>query len=304
MKRARILVFLLLQFVCSECSARYDFSFLRQHDRVLALARGGQRSEPYELNPNYIPPPSSPNQPMTLGDLEQKHTYAVEANQNTNTSPVEQVTSFMIQLNKTSPTLSISSVVCIILWLCWQQPQYLRWLQTNFVCSRYNLRQGRLYTTLTSAFSHASLTHLLVNLVAFLSFGPSLAQTLSKSGWKLWPLVVGSALTASYFFLLMSKGSGGCMGLSGVTLAFLALTARIYPNRELGVLLMGIIPVRMPAKVALPALLFLSLVGAVANKGKICHAAHLGGLVFGMAYYELWMRRNMLSRIKRIILSR
>jgi rhomboid-like protein len=140
-----------------------------------------------------------------------------------------------------------------------------------------------------------------VNLFAFLSFGPSIVQTLSP--WTLWPLVVGAAIFSSHVFLLMSKG-GACMGLSGVTLAFLAFVARLRPEQELGVLFMGIIPVRMPAQVALYALLAWSLLGSIIRKGRVAHSAHLGGLLFGMGYFELWTRRATVKRIKRLILRR
>lgn len=262
--------------------------------------RGG--SSPYEINPNYAPP----RQPVTLGDLEQRsyeppyqqQRYHVEIPKQT--SVLDQVKQYIFQLHDLSPTLSIGSASCIFIWILWQRPQCLHFLQRNFVCSRYNLRKGRHYTTLTSAVSHASFTHLLVNLFAYLSFGPTLVQTLSS----LWPLVVGAALFSSQLYLVFSKNGGGCMGLSGVTLAFLAVFARMYPQRELGVMFMGIIPVRMQAQVALLALLVWSVVGSMLRIGNVAHAAHLGGLLFGMGYYELWKKRAMLRRIRGTVLGR
>jgi membrane associated rhomboid family serine protease len=112
---------------------------------------------------------------------------------------------------------------------------------------------------------------------------------------------VGAALFSSHVFLLASK-NGGCMGLSGITLAFLAIFARMHPQRELGVMLMGIIPVRMQAQVALLALLVWSVLGSIFRIGNVAHAAHLGGLLFGMGYYELWNQRAKLRRIRKKIL--
>ena len=94
--------------------------------------------------------------------------------------------------------------------------------------------------------------------------------------------------------LLVSKSSGGgCMGLSGVTLAFLATFARMYPQRELGVMLMGIIPVRMQAQVALSCTVGVECSGFHVSGigGNVAHSAHLGGLLFGMGYYEVWKKR-------------
>jgi rhomboid-like protein len=87
------------------------------------------------------------------------------------------------------------------------------------------------------------------------------------------------------------------MGLSGVTLAFLALQARLTPEREFGLALGGIIPVRMAAQVALILLLVWSLIGSLARESTVAHSTHLGGLLFGMGYYELWTRRNKLRSI-------
>lgn len=298
MKLSKIQTFLPLA-CCVLCSASGSSLHL-----ALRLPRGG--SEPYEINPNYVSPPSA----QVVGDLEkrrqrpsQQQVY-IETRQFRQPSPIEQVTAYATQLHRTSPTLSIGSVSCILIWLLWQRPQAHGFLNKNFVCSRRNIGQGRLLTTLTSAVSHASFTHLLVNLFAFLSFGPSLVKTLSSSNWKLWPLVVGAASFSSHVFLMLSRDGGGCMGLSGVTLAFLALEARLHPERELGVYLMGIVPIRMPAQVMLYCLLAWSLVGSVVKKGRVAHSAHLGGLLFGMGYYELWMHRAVLRRIRRAIWCR
>jgi hypothetical protein len=84
------------------------------------------------------------------------------------------------------------------------------------------------------------------------------------------------------------------MGLSGVTLAFLALQARLTPEREFAVALTS-------SKDACPGCLdmftSMSLIGSLARKSRVAHVSHLGGLLFGMGYYELWMRRNKLRSI-------
>ena len=203
---------------------------------------------------------------------------------------------YCAKIDRTSRTLSSMSFSCIIVYILWQIPRFQGMLQHYFVANRHNIRHGRYVSMLLAAVSHASLTHLLVNLFAFLSFGPSLRQTLIMSNWPLWPLIWGAALFASLSFLLF-ESQRGCMGLSGVTLAFLALQARLTPERQFAVALMGILPVRMPAQVALICLLVWSLIGSLARKSRVAHVSHLGGLLFGMGYYELWMRRNKLRSV-------
>ena len=51
----------------------------------------------------------------------------------------------------------------------------------NFANSLTNLREGRLWTLLTSAFSHKDWYHILLNTVVFLSFGPPVSPFVSRS---------------------------------------------------------------------------------------------------------------------------
>ena len=301
MKRSRMHWIFQLMCCLLSASARARSSSIHL---ALRFPRGGSE---YELNPDYVPPPPrsiTRHRQLNLGDLESRQRelpsqqiYIERTQYSTGPTPLEQLMMYTSELHRTSPTLSVGSLSCILVWLLWQRPQTHRMLQNNFVCSRYNVRHGRHFTTLLSALSHASFTHLLVNLCAFLSFGPSLVRTLSTSNWPLWPFVVGAAFFASHAFLL-AGGRGGCMGLSGVTLAFLAFDAKCHPHQELGMALMGIIPVRMPAQLALYCILLWSLIGSIVRKSRVAHAAHLGGLLFGMGYYELWIRRAMLRRIR------
>ena len=294
---------LLLQISCLLGCARSSSSSI--HSVLRLRGGGGGKSPIIEINPNYVPPSHLPVSSLTLEDVE---TYQTSPGQQWESpryyyapvAPVtllERIQAYAMQLQRTSPTLSMVSLSCITVFILWQIPQYRAFLQRFFVCSKYNIRQGRYVTTLLSAISHASLTHLLVNLYAFLTFGPQLRHTLhSSANWPLWPLVLGAAFSGSLAFL-MFQSRGGCMGLSGVTLAFLALQAKLYPQQELGVALMGILPVRMSAQVALWCLLVWSLVGSFVKMSRVAHTAHLGGLLFGLGYYELWQRRSRLRQI-------
>jgi membrane associated rhomboid family serine protease len=87
------------------------------------------------------------------------------------------------------------------------------------------------------------------------------------------------------------------MGLSDVTMALLAVYARIFPRQNLGIFLAGVIPVRMPASRLLNVVAAWSCAGCLLSRVRapatnVGHAAHLGGIVFGLAYYEAWIRRR------------
>jgi Rhomboid family len=96
---------------------------------------------------------------------------------------------------------------------------------------------------------------------------------------------------SSYF---IRGGGGGCMGLSGVTLAMMALQAKLSPDKEFRIVL-AIFPVTLRANMALTCLLIWSVIGSLARNSEVAHITHLGGLLFGVGYYEVWLRRNQVK---------
>lgn len=241
------------------------------------------------------------------------------------TPPImEIIRDFFQKLHESSPTLHYVTLSSLILFITWQIPSLSFLLQRHFVCSRFNvLTKKRLHATLLSCISHASLPHLFLNMYGFIVFGTSVKRVLHVMGnLPLWPFVLGASLFSATTFLLCDntatskvKGGGGvgggngCIGLSGVTLALMAFDAMAYPHKEVGMML-SFIPVRLPARHALVVLLGGSLFGmfktcgwgsgssAVAAGGaEIAHAAHLGGLIFGVLYYEA-LARGWLVRLR------
>jgi len=67
----------------------------------------------------------------------------------------------------------------------------------------------------------------------------------------------------------------------------LAAYASSAPDRVLRIMLMGIIPVSLRAGTMVQLLLVFSLVGSLfMPSSPIAHLAHLGGLLFGLLYYQ------------------
>jgi membrane associated rhomboid family serine protease len=182
------------------------------------------------------------------------------------------------------------------------------------------LRNGKFLSLLLSAISHIDVWRLLYNLMALLSLGPSvqavLESKLSTKGFvrpkypdrsifasidtAMWLLVLGAALSGSIAYLLWNElcgtggSEGGCLGLSSVTMSMLSIYASAYPDRILQFRVGGIIPVRLPAH----QILLLAFVGSIVGclfpvifKSKrndgISHSGHLGGLIFGVVYYDI-----------------
>jgi membrane associated rhomboid family serine protease len=179
----------------------------------------------------------------------------------------------------------------------WQVPAARPALSKWFVCSPANPPAA----AVLSSVSHAGLTHLLFNLVSLFTFGGPVRAALASvpRGWPVWPLMLGSAVSGSVFHLILGSGRnvGGCMGLSDVTMALFAVYARLYPRHSLGFLLAGVVPVRMQASRLLGFMAAWSGAGTLLSRTRapatnIGHAAHLGGILFGLAYFEAWSRRR------------
>lgn len=52
-----------------------------------------------------------------------------------------------------------------------RDPQWLQFMNNNFVVSPANISEGRLITLITSAFSHLALPHLGINMIVLYSIG-------------------------------------------------------------------------------------------------------------------------------------
>jgi len=275
--------------------------------RVCLRIRGGSGSGngngqlPNEFHQTMFPPQGNQQQQMLARPavhvrIESQPYYATTSSwgKRSTQTPLQRIFSSAKSLHQTSPTLSLVTLMSLLVYIAWQIPAFHGLLQSFFVCSGYNIHHGRLLCILLSAVSHASATHLLVNLFAYLTLGPSLLQTLNATHWHLFPFVLGAALAGSMAFLIRDGADGGCMGLSGVTLAMMAFQAKLFPDKEFRMVL-AVFPITLKADMFLTVMLIWSVIGSVAPHSKVAHITHLGGLLFGMGYYEVWLRRNKLK---------
>jgi membrane associated rhomboid family serine protease len=205
---------------------------------------------------------------------------------------------YLGHLRNTQPDLFAVAAMSLAVFVAWQLPPLHGILQAHFICRKRMLLAGRLHVLWLSAVSHVSFVHLLFNMITLLSVGPSVKQALwqqqigynSRGPLSLWPLMLGAAATGSLAHALAGHREGSC-GLSGVTLAFLAVVARRYPQREFtSRLFYGIVPVRLSGHLLLRVLLIGSALGSLNTRSDIAHVSHLAGCLFGMGYYELWQR--------------
>lgn len=140
------------------------------------------------------------------------------------------------------------------------------------------------WTWVTSVFSHASFTHIAGNAIILFFFGPVLEQRIGSNRFTGLFLISGVLAGLGQIGLGFLLGNTvGVLGASGAILAILGAITVLNP--DLKVYLYFILPI--PIWLLTAGYAVLSVVGVVAQGaigGNIAHAAHLVGLVIGLAY--------------------
>jgi rhomboid family protein len=156
-----------------------------------------------------------------------------------------------------------------------------------FALSVEGLRNGYIWQLLTYQFMHGGLLHLLLNCWAIYVFGREVEQSLGKKNFLILYFssgVVGGLLQILGGLWLPARFGGAVVGASAGVFGLVAAFAVLYPERPLTLLLFFIIPVHMRAKFLLLFSALLALFGIAFPGDNVAHAAHLGGMLTGLAY--------------------
>jgi membrane associated rhomboid family serine protease len=175
-------------------------------------------------------------------------------------------------------------------------------IEPYLALSLEGLRHGYVWQLLSFQFLHGSILHLILNCWALYVFGREVEWTLGKARYLMLYFtsgVAGGLLQMLVSFLwpgyfpsdFFNCVVGASAGIFGVVAAF----AILNPERQLTMLIFFIIPVNMRAITLLWISLVIAAVGVgaptsklVANSlGNVAHAAHLGGILAGLAFIRL-----------------
>ncbi|MEZ4239015.1 MAG: rhomboid family intramembrane serine protease [Myxococcota bacterium] len=176
--------------------------------------------------------------------------------------------------------------VNVLVFVAWQLSRggpMLAVMSDNFTVSLEAVVHGRVWTLLTSEFSHYATGHLFFNMFALWVFGRGAGEAI---GWRnllaLYGLGAVAASVAHVGLQLVTGSPVPALGASGAVMAIAVVYALLFPNRTL--LLNFFIPV--PAWVAVTGYVVLDVLGVfgVSNDG-VAHAAHLGGAALGAAFW-------------------
>lgn len=166
------------------------------------------------------------------------------------------------------------------------------WVFRLFALSPEGLRSGHLWTPLTYALLHGSLTHLLLNGLGLFFLGRALQDEIGEV--RLAQLTIFAAVLGAFSWAGVNFQRGGnLLGASGVAMAYLGVFACLHPRRPITLLLFFILPVTiLPIWMAaifggidLLGLLFKELPHNGSLYG-VAHSAHLGGLVAGWLFHR------------------
>jgi membrane associated rhomboid family serine protease len=151
---------------------------------------------------------------------------------------------------------------------------------------------------LTSGFVHASVGHMVFNLITFYSFGFPLER------------VIGSfRFVALYFSALLVSGLGTCfkhrndpgyasLGASGAILGVLFASIVYFPRQSLYILPL---PIPIPAPLFAIGYLAFSWYSSRTNRGQINHDAHIFGALTGLAFVLLTDSRTFMNVLESLL---
>lgn len=172
----------------------------------------------------------------------------------------------------------------------------VEFMMNNFTVSAAGLLQGRVWTLVTSMFSHNMIWHILLNMIVLRDFGGALARMLGDRSFLKFYFVAGIVSSLGHVLVsifIMGEPNLPALGASGAISGLILVFALLFPRERIA--FFGLIPV--PALVG--ALLFIGLDvwGIIAQAGggglPIGHGAHLGGALTGIVYYFVSLRPRL-----------
>ena len=148
-------------------------------------------------------------------------------------------------------------------------------------------------TLVTYAFIHAGWGHLITNMLFLWVFGDNVEDATGHLRFVLF-YVACAAAGAFAHGLIDPDSQQPLVGASGAVAGVSAAYVMLHPKVRVWVLVLGRVPLPLPAWVPLGLWISMQFVMIIADPGgEISWAAHVGGIVAGVALIPLLKRRDV-----------
>jgi membrane associated rhomboid family serine protease len=179
--------------------------------------------------------------------------------------------------------LSICFLVQSILLFYWRVD-----LETTFGLTLHGIAHGKIWQLITFQFLHVPIwpLHILFNCLGLWFFGRPVEQILGGKKFLITYTVAGvcgGLLQVLTTWILPRHEDASVIGASAGICGIIAIFCSMNPMQEMTTWIY-FFPITIRAKYILIFLGGVSLLGVILPMGNIAHAAHLGGILFGLAY--------------------
>jgi membrane associated rhomboid family serine protease len=195
--------------------------------------------------------------------------------------------------------LLVTNAVCFLLQVL--TSRYAELVDYYFALSTDGMLHGFVWQLITFQFMHGGFLHLLLNSVAIYCFGHAIEETLgSRTFLKIYFAsgIIGGLVQILCAVLWPHYFGNAVMGASAGGFGLIAAFTLLFPDSNLILLLFFIIPVKLKAKFVLLGSVGFAIYGILsnvihgANHSVVAHAAHLGGMLTGIAYVRWIVLRH------------
>ncbi|XP_076658950.1 rhomboid family intramembrane serine protease rho-7 [Halictus rubicundus] len=185
----------------------------------------------------------------------------------------------------------------ILVFLAWRIPK-LQTVMLKYFCTN---PESRIicWPMLLSSFSHSSFIHLAGNLYVLHSFSSLAVSALGKEQFVALYLIsaVVSSFTSNVYKAALGL-RGPSLGASGAIMGILGYTCTQFPDIYLTIIFLPMY--KFAASTAIKCLMGFDIMGALCRWQFVDHAAHLGGVLFGM-FWQAWGSANLWQKRESIL---
>ncbi|XP_043255291.1 presenilins-associated rhomboid-like protein, mitochondrial [Colletes gigas] len=176
----------------------------------------------------------------------------------------------------------------VIVFFAWRLPISQR-IMVQYFCT--NPAARKCWPMLLSSFSHYSFLHLATNMYVLHSFSSLAVTALGKEQFVALYLTSG---VVSNFVSNLYKVSLGVqslsLGASGAVMGILGFVCTQFPDTYLAIIFLPMY--KFTASMGIKAVMGLDILGCILRWQYFDHAAHLGGVLFGM-FWQAWGNSNI-----------